>query len=362
MAFNPKSIALDPDAADYGLPANMAFNKSPLFERAQPKDILQLTVNKGQAIRSCPGTKEHICCGYQILHVGTGCPLDCSYCILQAYLSDERLRLFVNWDHAATAIEELSRRRPNKLHRLGTGEFTDSLCLDHLTGFSHFIAPLIQATPNMVLEFKTKTSTVENILTIKSADRIIVSFSLNSPLIVEHEEHRAATLSERLEAAQRCRDKGFKLGFHFDPLIHHPGWQEGYAETVDRLFKAIEPEHVIWVSMGCLRFMPKLKEIVKSRFKDSPIMYGEFIKGPDGKFRYFHRIRVEMFKFVESRIRSFGRNVFVYLCMESDGIWKKALDRSPQNSYGLKSWLDRRTIEFFPSLDLQSTKRSSKEL
>lgn len=52
---------------------------------AAGKEYLLLTQNKGAFIKKCPGTKDYICCGYQILHIGTFCTMDCSYCILQAY-------------------------------------------------------------------------------------------------------------------------------------------------------------------------------------------------------------------------------------------------------------------------------------
>ncbi|MBW2342645.1 MAG: radical SAM protein, partial [Deltaproteobacteria bacterium] len=45
------------------------------------KETLHLLPYKGEFLKPCPGTREYICCGYQILNVATNCPLDCSYCI-----------------------------------------------------------------------------------------------------------------------------------------------------------------------------------------------------------------------------------------------------------------------------------------
>ncbi len=354
MAFKPDFMITDPEAEGYPLAGRL---KSLAPEGSgDPKATMRLLVNKGAAIRSCPGTKEYICCGYQILHVGTGCPMDCSYCVLQAYLNENELRVFTNWDYLISSVEELSRTRPDLLYRFGTGEFTDSLYADHLTGFSHHIAPMIQKSPNMTLEFKTKTVNIENLLKLDDVDRIIVSFSLNGRAISQREEHRATSVSARLEAARRLQDKGFKLGFHFDPLIHYPGWREGYAEIIEDLFKAIDPANVIWISLGCLRFMPQLKGVVKERFPQSPIIYDEFIVGIDGKMRYFNPIRLDMFGFVHQRIKEPAPDVLVYLCMESDGIWRKAIGNSPTDSEGLRKRLDRRALDFFPSLNLSPSR------
>jgi spore photoproduct lyase len=348
MAFKPQKVVIDTESAHSELA--QLLSKPPKNTLAHPKQTLCLTTNRGPALRPCPGTKEYICCGYQILHVGTGCPMECSYCILQAYLNDDRVRLFTNWEHIASAIEEASLLHAGTIFRLGTGEFTDSLCLDHLTSFTRFVVPRIQHTPNMVVEFKTKTDNVDTLLKLQNQDRVIVSFSVNSPKVIKEEELRTASLKQRLAAARRCHENGFVIGFHFDPLIHHKGWEQGYTRAVDMLFEAVDPKAIAWISLGCLRFMPHLKEIIRDRFPQSTIIYDEFITGLDGKKRYFHPIRTDMYNLVQERIAAHSADVLTYLCMESDGVWQKALGRSPGNSETLRQWLDERAKAFFPSL------------
>jgi len=348
MAFKPKRVVIEKES-DHSELARL-LTQPQKNTHAHPKQILCLTTNKGPALRPCPGTKEYICCGYQILHVGTGCPMECSYCILQAYLNDEQVRLFTNWEQIAGDIEEASLLHAGTVLRLGTGEFTDSLYLDHLTAFTRFVVPLIQRTPNMVLEFKTKTDNVDTLLKLQNPDRVIVSFSVNSTNVIKEEERRTASLRQRLAAARRCHENGFVVAFHFDPLIHHKGWEQGYARAVDMLFEAVDPKAIIWISLGCLRFMPHLKELIKARFPQSTIIYDEFITGLDGKKRYFHPIRIDMYKLMQERIMAHSADVLAYLCMESDGVWQKALGRSPGNSKTLKQWLDERAKLFFPSL------------
>ncbi len=53
----------------------------------QGKHHLLLSKNRGHFFKPCPGTKEYRCCDYQVLNIGMGCPMDCVYCILQAYLN-----------------------------------------------------------------------------------------------------------------------------------------------------------------------------------------------------------------------------------------------------------------------------------
>ncbi len=72
----------------------------------------------------------------------------------------------------------------------------------------------------------------------------------------------------------------------------------------------------------------------------SRITYGEFIRGLDGKMRYFRDIRAEFYSFMVDRIRQADPDLCVYLCMEDDGIWKQSLGFSPDQRGGLSHMLD----------------------
>ena len=85
------------------------------------KQILQLVKFKGEFLKPCPGTREYICCGYKILNVGTNCPLDCSYCILQSYFNMPNLRVFVNLEEELGKVLNIIDSNPKKIFRVGTG-------------------------------------------------------------------------------------------------------------------------------------------------------------------------------------------------------------------------------------------------
>ena len=178
-------------------------------------------------------------------------------------------------------------------------------------------------------------------------DRIVVSWSLNSPLVTSREEHNAAPLKKRLKAAKQCQAEGFILGFHFDPLIAHPKWKEGYMRTLDVMYEYIEPKGIIWISLGSFRFMPGLKSIIRRRHPNSRVLDGEFVRGLDGKMRYFKPIRMELYSFMREQLEKWVPNSGLYLCMESDDVWEKVMGWSPRHSIGLKSYLDSRVVEIF---------------
>jgi len=306
------------------------------------KRHLLLSRNRGRFFKPCPGTKEYICCDYQVLNIGMNCPMDCVYCILQAYLNNPYLSFFVNIEDLIKELTEAFIQTPDRFWRIGTGEFTDSLALDHLTGLSRVLVPFMRDKNSAVLELKTKTAVVENLKDLDHGGRTIVAWSMNSPVIVAREELRAASLDQRLTAAAKCVSWGYQVAFHFDPIIYHPGWREGYAETVKKLFATVPKEKIAWISMGCLRYLPSLKNIAGQRFPHSRFFHEEFIEGLDGKARYFRTLRVEMYQFIYRQLQQYvDPGTCIYLCMENNDIWQEVFGFIPDDRDGLPRMLDR---------------------
>jgi len=322
----------EPDVLEGGTPYDFTEGKRHLF----------LCRNRGQFFKNCPGTSAYRCCNYHILNVGMNCPMDCVYCILQAYLNKPWLTHFVNIEDMFLEMDQVLRSDPNQLIRLGTGEFTDSLALDRLTGLSTKLIEYVSGKKQIILELKTKSACIDRLEGLRHAGRVIVSWSLNATAIMQREELRTATLRQRLAAARKCAAWGYKLAFHFDPIIEHPGWQEGYNATIESLFATVPPEAIAWISLGALRYLPQLKTIGTERFPGSRIFYQEFIEGLDGKARYFRNHRVELYKFLYEKLKQrASQATCLYFCMESDEIWKEVTGFVPGAQGGIPAMLDR---------------------
>jgi spore photoproduct lyase len=303
-------------------------------------DLLEVVMYRGRFMRECPGTRHYFCCGYRILHFGLQCSLGCTYCILQAYLNNPNLRLFGNTEAMFGELERELEEHPGVLHRIGTGEFTDSLLLDPYTGLTRRLVPFFAGRGNAVLEIKSKTDFIGNLLELKPGGHTIVGWSMNSARVRTREESRTAPLADRLRAARTCSDAGYYLAFHFDPMIPHANWREGYGATLDRIFAAVDPSRVVYVSLGAFRFMPDLKRTIALRHPKSTIQYGEFIRGLDEKMRYYRDIRVELYVFMVERLRRWDPDLCVYLCMEGGDVWEDAFGFTPDARGGLSAMLD----------------------
>jgi spore photoproduct lyase len=306
------------------------------------KRTLYLTRNQGAFVKSCPGTRCYLCCGYKILHVGSFCHMDCTYCILQSYFHPPVLQYFVNHDDLMQALNGLFAQK--RIARIGTGEFTDSMIWELWTDLSALLVPAFSEQAFCALELKTKTTAIDGLKPLRHRKKTIMGWSLNTSHIIQNEERYTASLSARLKAASRCASWGYPLAFHFDPLVVYDGCEKDYRRVVQKLFTHIDPEHIVWISLGTSRFMPALKEIIQARFAGSRIVYGEFINGLDGKMRYFKPLRIQLYRNMVSWIRELAPDVLVYLCMEDDEVWQKSMGYIPSDIGGLSKLLHERAI------------------
>ncbi len=308
------------------------------------KRTVRFSRHKGQFFKRCPGSPGQICCGYWVLNIVHNCPFDCAYCILQSYLDSRTITVYEN---VGDAIEELKREvsgRPGTIFRVGTGELADSLAIEPLVPLSRDLIRSTAGIDNLYLELKTKSANVEGLMGLDHGGRVIISWTLGPDSVIRKYEPGTMPLSRRLEAARKVQDDEYLLGFHFDPIIRYAGWEVDYKRLIDTLFRVIDPERVVWISLGCLRYPPALKEVVLDRLDRSSIFLDEFVPCPDGKMRYLRPVREEIYIKVSGWLRERAPLAELYLCMESALVWKNVFDITPEGENWLSDRLDRAVL------------------
>ncbi len=294
------------------------------------KRHIRLSRQRGAFVKPCPCTPHYLGCNYFIINSALNCPLDCSYCILQLYLTNPLTTIYVNLDDLWKELDAFLARIKRRFIRLGTGELSDSLALDQVTQTATEFMSYFRGKNNAVFELKTKTTNIAAVLAGPPAGNIVLSWSLNSEKIARDEEKGAPSVADRIEAARIVSARGFPVGFHFDPLILYPDWEEDYARVIENLLRAVKPSRISWISLGSLRFPPALKPIIERRFPHSRIIYGEMVQGKDGKLRYFKPLRLELYQKIVGLIEYWGGGrIPLYFCMEDAEVWRKALKKNP---------------------------------
>ncbi|UCF38206.1 MAG: radical SAM protein [Acidobacteriota bacterium] len=308
------------------------------------KKTLILAEFKGKYFKPCPGRQSraetrNVCCDYYVINFASNCHMECTYCYLQSYLNFPYMIVYADIARLITELDEALSANREVQFRIGTGELADSLALDPLTRYSVPLVEFFARQPNGILELKTKSNCVENLLDLDHQGRTVVAWSVNPEYIQQKEELKTSTIEQRLEAARRCVEAGYPVAFHFDPMVHYEGWEEGYRTLIKRIFDRIPPHAIAWISLGALRMQPGQLEIMKERFPNSILPLGELVPAEDGKLRYFKPIRTELYSSLRTWIEESGSGVKVYACMERPEVWRKAFGSSPESDEALGRYL-----------------------
>ena len=306
------------------------------------KKNLVLSRFNGSFLKKCPGSSPGmVCCNYYVVNLSKNCIFDCSYCFLQDFLKNNPLQVaYVNVEDLLEELEEIFTQFPDRKFRVGTGEITDSLALDSLVPYSKLLVPFFNKQKNAVLEFKTKSDCIENLLDQADPTNVIVSWSINPQQVIDLEEKGTPSLESRLNAAKLCAQKGYQIGFHLDPILLIPEWEDAYRGLVDILFDFIPSSQIEWVSLGSFRYRSSLKPIIKSRHPKTLLFTGEHLPSKDGKYRYLRPLRNKAYKTIQAFLQKKSKELSIYFCMETKEVWEGVTGKTPRSDEKLHAFFD----------------------
>ena len=360
--YQPEILLLEEGVEEYPL-AQEVLSRLPDIPRQKFQDISMLTQQmkssqydvfgegkkrlalsrfKGSFLKKCPGISPGmVCCNYYVVNLAKNCIYDCSYCFLQDFLGNNPMQVaYVNVEDLLVELEEVFTQYPDRNFRVGTGELTDSLALDAIVPYTAYLLPFFNQQSNAVLELKTKSDQIANLLDHSDPTNIIVSWSLNPQTVIDQEEKGTPSLAQRLESAKACLDKGYRIGFHFDPIILIPGWEDAYQQLVNILCDSLPIAKVEWVSLGSFRYRPSLKSIIKNRHPQTHLFTSEHLPSKDGKFRYLRPLRNHAYKTIRGYLKSRLEELNIYICMETQEIWEGVTGKTPRSDEKLDQFFD----------------------
>lgn len=334
--FYPKTIFIETSVKDSPLAArvraafpNAEFKEtdgktqvgSPDFSRRT--ETLLIHREKYDFLKPCPCSCGSAGCGYNLINLGFGCRFECEYCFLQQYQNLHAILWPANVDEFLQKLDGGKfNKGPFDRPRIGSGEFTDSLVFDDITQYSQALVPFFRERPQWQFEFKTKSVNIGGLLNVGGCENVVVSWSVNSSKITNEAEHFTPDLTARLQAACEVARAGYRIGFHFDPVVIYDGYQADYARTVEQMADTLPADKIAWISVGTLRFSRELKKQIETRFPQNFILDGEFLLDFDGKMRYGDKQRLEVYQFLVPLLRKTFPKAHVYLCMEDPQIAK----------------------------------------
>lgn len=285
-------------------------------ETVKPRLVAESKASLG--LGKCPVASSRTrCCNLMTLDAVESCGFDCSYCSIQSFYNEDRVVFDRNF------AEKLSRivLDPNQTYHIGTGQSSDSLMWGNKFGVLDAVMGFARRNPNVILELKTKSRNIKYLLEHDIPANVVCTWSLNTPAVINAEEHLTASLDDRLRAARDVADRGIVVGFHFHPMIQYRGWEREYGKICATLTGTFSSDEVAMVSIGTLTFIKPVISRLRQRGLHSKVLQIPMVDA-DGKQSYPDAVKLELFQSLYASLSDWHGEVFFYLCMENARLWK----------------------------------------
>ncbi len=264
---------------------------------------------------------------------------------MQAYLNRPHITVTGEIDYIINQVNNVIEGETGHILRFGTGELSDSLALDRKLRLNEQMVRFFGDKKKALLELKSKWASIDHLIPALNPYTVI-SFSVSPQGLIDTEEQRTSPIRKRLKAARKAQDLGCFVGLHFDPVVIYDGFEKDYHYLIGDIGRILDPDRIIWISLGLLRFPPKLYGhfIEEGRKR---LLHGEFIRGEDGKYRYIKQERIRVYRMLYKQLKRISNDLFVYLCMERSDVWQAVTGRTMENTEALVNSFDNRVRSLF---------------
>jgi spore photoproduct lyase len=142
--------------------------------------------------------------------------------------------------------------------------------------------------------------------------------------VQSEEEFKTASIPDRMTAMKACQKAGYSIGLHFDPVIHHTGWEKNYKKLVDQIFASINKKKISWVSIGALRFPANQVSLMRTRFPSNRKIFNNLISGQGRVMQYPDRLRDAIYRRMRDYLHPYIPEDKIYISMEAELVTKES--------------------------------------
>lgn len=252
-------------------------------------------------VRRVDGTKGLVCNQFYRLILSNGCPFNCQYCYLRlTFGANKGPVVFTNpWI-------EVERR----LEKVSTGVFSTGELADSLAVTPPLLSPAIEyfrRQKDKFLFLTTKSSNIDLLLVMVPTTQVWISFSMNAVKAWELFEKNTPHPYERLAAARRLKEAGWRVRIRIAPIIEEIGMNH-YRKVAEKV-SALVPERV---TVGVLKQFPRLLGHRREGF------LRQLSESPNGISRYPSHIKIRVFNTMAEWL-----GFQPAICRETTALWEE---------------------------------------
>lgn len=247
--FKPKAIFYEKNIQEYELGKQLLekYKEVPKIEienhnnieemrKKSNKEFMDMKRNLIIGVRKTHKFVEnHKTSDYLVPYTSSGCSAACMYCYLVCnYNKCSYLRLFVNREEMMEKIIKTSEKSEKEL-TFEIGSNSDLVLENTITGnLPWTIENFINAKKGK-LTFPTKFDMVDDLLDLDHQGRVTIRMSVNPEEIINRVEFGTSRLKPRIEAINKLREAGYKIGILIAPVILVENWKALYSELIKQL-------------------------------------------------------------------------------------------------------------------------------
>ena len=325
--FKPKLVYYEPNAENYKLGKELLdkyreegvklipienhnnieeLRKNPNLEFANMKQNIIIGVRKTHKF-----VPNHKVSDFLVPYTSSGCIAMCMYCYLVCnYNKCSYLRIFVNREEMLDKIIKVANQSDKEL-TFEIGSNSDLILENTITHNLEWTIENFNADKGY-LTFPTKFDMVDPLLNLKNKEKVIVRMSINPEEIINRVEFGTSRLNERINAINKLKEAGYKVGILIAPIILVDNWKELYEELIkklsEELSKSVKKDAIFELIFMTYSYVHKM--INQEAFPNAINLFNPDIMTGRGKGKYMYKkeTREEAEMFLRKTMKKYLKN------------------------------------------------------
>ena len=228
---------------------------------------------------------------YIVPYTSSGCTAMCLYCYLVCnYNKCAYLRLFVNREKMLEKIIKTANESEKELV-FEIGSNSDLVLENSITGNLRWTIENFSKADKGYITFPTKFDMVDDLLDVQGKEKVIFRMSVNPKEIIQKVEMGTSTLEQRVEAINKLKEAGYKVGILIAPVIFVDNWEKLYEELVIYLSENLSEKakkdvffEVIFMTYSFIH-----RKINEEAFPSAIDLYNQDLMTGRGKGKYTYK-------------------------------------------------------------------------
>ena len=324
--FKPHEILYEKDIENYKLgkelltkyeyiPKKIIENHNNIEEMRKKENIefLKMKTNLIIGVRKTHRYQEnHKISDYLVPYTSSGCMASCMYCYLVCnYNKCAYLRIFVNREQMLEKMIKTAKRADKEL-TFEIGSNSDLILENTITNNLVWTIENFKNTQKGKITFPTKFDMVEPLLNLDHKGKVIARISVNPEEIINNVEFGTSRLQGRIEAINKLKEAGYKVGILIAPVIFVEGWKEKYLELIARLQQELSEKvkKDVFFEIIFMTYSYVHTKINEEAFPNENNLYNKELMTGRGRGKYWYKenLRKEGEIFFRENIKKFFPN------------------------------------------------------